>query len=419
MFIRKTKVSCFVMLGFILLGCNGAKKETGKIILNFTQPINNVQQKQVFERLLQKYNELNPNVEVKLEMNQDYYRKILVQMAGNSAPDVFFMHAVTLPSFAAKGVLLELEDYIKQEKIDLNDFYPQALNSLKFNGKIYGLPEGCTPFVLFYNKEIFDRKKVAYPNDNWTWKEFLDTAIKLTERDNAGHITNYGFSMHYNIDWVAVFMYQNGGKFFSEDGKKLVMNSPESRQAYKFFVDLSMKHKVMPLAIEQGNQMTWDLFMTGRVAMIIDGRWMVPLYKDAKFKWNIAMLPKGKYKKSLLTINAYCVNAKTKYPKESIKLLNFIITEGAKLNTRYGLEVPARKSQSNVIFEKPLANLPAVNNKAFIESIKYGFTLPTFTKFEEAVYKVSKELEYVYQGKEDPDTAITNATTEVNKFLSE
>jgi multiple sugar transport system substrate-binding protein len=415
------KMIFVVAAGLMIVGCSnntGEKNKSGVAHIKFSHPTGNIAEKTIFETLVKNFNATHKDIKVELVINSNYYQKLQMEMAGGTCPDVFFMHSVFMPAYAEKGTLLKLDDYIKEEKIDLKDFYPQAIESLKWKGNIYGLASGYSPLVLYYNKDIFDVKKVEYPDDSWTWKELVDAAVKLTERDNRNLVKIYGFSMHYNLDWASVFIYQNNGKLYSDDGKQMLLNTPAAKEGFNFFLDLGFKHKVMPLAIDQQTQMTWDLFLTGRVAMIMDGRWMMPSYSKAKFKWDIAQLPKGKKRASLLAINGKCIWSQTKHPKESMQFLAYLVDEGSKMNIQYGMEVPARKSLEHVILDPSPVDLPRVSNQVFLNSAKYGYDMPHIVYYERVYGEIGQLLESVYTGKKKFDDVVDEIVQKANKTIN-
>ena len=44
------------------------------------------------------------------------------------------------------------------------------------------IPQNLSSLVVYYNKELFDAAGVAYPSDDWTWDDFVETAKALTAR---------------------------------------------------------------------------------------------------------------------------------------------------------------------------------------------------------------------------------------------
>ena len=70
-------------------------------------------------------------------------------------PDVAFLWPT--PTYAAEGVLENLDPYIQKSGYNLNDYWPGLLESAKYEGSVYGFPRDIEVNVLYYNKELFDK----------------------------------------------------------------------------------------------------------------------------------------------------------------------------------------------------------------------------------------------------------------------
>lgn len=88
----------------------------------------------------------------------------------------------------------DLTDTLGKHRYDIAHLEPSAIDSLKRNmgGKLYGLPSNMLSYLLYYNKAVFDRFGVAYPQDGMTWDEIFDLAQKMTRTD--GSAPYYGLS---------------------------------------------------------------------------------------------------------------------------------------------------------------------------------------------------------------------------------
>jgi multiple sugar transport system substrate-binding protein len=89
-------------------------------------------------------------------------------------------------SYASKGALADLGPQIAADTEFSTAIYnPTALAAFQQDGKQYGLVESFSNVVLFYNKDLFDKAGVAYPTAEWTWKDELAAAQKLTDSANG------------------------------------------------------------------------------------------------------------------------------------------------------------------------------------------------------------------------------------------
>lgn len=95
----------------------------------------------------------------------------------------------------------DITDLIKAHKINLDDYDPTviALQRQLANGAMYGLPAYMGTSGLYYNKDLFDKFAVDYPQDGMTWDEVYDLAVILTRRD--GDQQYYGFA-NDNMNYI-------------------------------------------------------------------------------------------------------------------------------------------------------------------------------------------------------------------------
>ncbi len=100
--------------------------------------------------------------------------------------------------------------------------------------------------MINYNKTLFDRAGVAYPQPGWTWDDFLAKAQALTRKDKDGKQL-YGVSVSTSINHWQFWVYLNGGSIVTEKGEyEGALDSPKTIEALRFWSDLYLKHKVAP-----------------------------------------------------------------------------------------------------------------------------------------------------------------------------
>ena len=256
------KIFIMILIGLInlilIFGCSRkSPEEIAKVTLSvasFARPKEDPGYKALQKTFFQ-FEKENPGIKIKeIQISTKpvsrYIQKLLTMMAGGVAPDVLRISTDSTQDLLKKGALRPLDDFLKKSKrIKEEDFFPVTLFGYKFDGEvfgkgpIYGFPTDFSPFtLLFYNKKLFDEAGISYPTKSLSWEEFLKLAEKLTKRDEKGRIMQYGV---YDID-PYVLIYQNGGRVFSEDGKRCLLDSPEAIEAIQFKTDLSTKYHVAP-----------------------------------------------------------------------------------------------------------------------------------------------------------------------------
>ncbi|WP_245855631.1 ABC transporter substrate-binding protein [Paenibacillus rigui] len=91
----------------------------------------------------------------------------------------------------------DMRELIKKYNFDTSRLNPAMMDRMKniaSDGSIYGLPFQTSDFILFYNKDIFDKFGVEYPKAGMTYDEAYEKAKKLTRVE--GEITYKGYSQH-------------------------------------------------------------------------------------------------------------------------------------------------------------------------------------------------------------------------------
>ncbi|MET0744455.1 MAG: extracellular solute-binding protein, partial [Microvirga sp.] len=109
----------------------------------------------------------HPDVTVKYETIPpgDYTQKLTFQLAGGNPPDIGWMMEDAAPTFEAAGVLQDLAPVLnKAAGYDFADFSKPALGLWMVGDKVYGVPFSTSPFVIFYNQDMFDKAGLDNPN---------------------------------------------------------------------------------------------------------------------------------------------------------------------------------------------------------------------------------------------------------------
>ncbi|GAA3406251.1 extracellular solute-binding protein [Paenibacillus hodogayensis] len=99
------------------------------------------------------------------------------------------------------GLGYDLNELIKKNKYDTSIFNPLYFKQLANNagatkGEVYGLPINLiSPYVLYYNKDLFNRFGIPFPKNGMTWDETYEIANKLNRVE--GGVNYQGFSAVY------------------------------------------------------------------------------------------------------------------------------------------------------------------------------------------------------------------------------
>ncbi len=113
---------------------------------------------EVEQAVVDAFEAAHPEIDVELELTSynDIFTKYQTQAAGGTAPDVISMNFENLRSFATKGAVAPLTEYIARDSYDTGIYYENTLDMHTVDGTVYGLPATFSDNVLYYNKDMFD-----------------------------------------------------------------------------------------------------------------------------------------------------------------------------------------------------------------------------------------------------------------------
>ena len=248
------------------------------------------------QAIVDAFHAVEPKITVKVDVSDwdTYWDKLKTGIAGGNAPDVFAMDGPLFPDYQARDVLLDLKPYIDKEGYDLTQLADQAVADFTTPDGQYGLPRDLNVIALFYNKKLFDAAGVPYPDETWDWAKLVEVGKKLTVKDAAGKVSQWGFyteSSDMENYWSSL-VWQNGGDIISADHKTNLVGSDQATGGIQFLQDLMWKDRIMP------DPATWptdsgDAFEQGKAAMEANGSWLVATDINAGLDFGIAPLPKG------------------------------------------------------------------------------------------------------------------------------
>lgn len=302
--------------------------------------------------------------------NQGYFEKLKTELAAGNAPDIFWVGGVELADFVNTGQILDLKPLIdKDTSFDIKVFYPNVIEQLTRDGKIYGLPRDVSTMVTYYNEDMFKAAGLQTPKElaaagKWNLDALLDAAKKLT--DPAKQQYGVGFGNWWGPAW-GYFVNVSGGSPFTADRKGCALNTPEAIAGATYVRQL-YDEKLLPAGDQDGEA----LFNAGNVGMYFNGRWFAPgVRTNAKFAWDVAPMPSDKAESTWLFWGPYLVNAKTANSEAAWEVLKILTSaEATGKVAALGTNIPPRSDKAAV--DAFLSATPPANNQAYLDGIPYA-----------------------------------------------
>lgn len=376
----------------------------------------------------------NPGIKVRFHHFEDYGNRIRLSFAGDIAPDVMRQGSESGPQWIRRGVNLPLDTYIDgPDGIDRKDFIPILWDAVRFDGRTYGVPQDINIMGLYYNKELFDRAGMAYPDASWDWARLAAAAEKLTvDRDADGHPEVIGLDMGWGGWAFRPFLYQAGGRIWGLDGTHTVIDSPEAVAALRYYKTLMRSYTLTRSDSQRGGLGPDKFFEAGKVAMFVDGSWRTPSLKTnaPELRFGVAPLPHGKVAMSVSSSCYWGVSSKSRHPEAAWKLVKYL--SGKEALTRYWQTLwvapPARWSSLRSEGFRDVTgvegSIPGIDSAAEFEDkcawvpqvLENGWTTiePTNPYLDRVMLHLNEAVDRVLLEDADPATTLREAARRAN-----
>ena len=220
---------------------------------------------------------INVNVVPAGQLGAGSANALMLSVVSGKAPDVALGVDVTSPvEFAIRDAVYDLSTMPDFTEVK-DRFVDATLTPYEYQGGVYAIPETMDFNVMFYRKDILKEFNLKLPN---TREQLYDYVMPALYQN--------GLQFYYGRDFTQL-LFQNGGEFYTEDGLRFALNTPEAYLAFKEYTELFtnygvpevanfyqyMRNGVMPIGI--GN---FALYMQLSVAA-----------PELAGKWGIAPLP--------------------------------------------------------------------------------------------------------------------------------
>ncbi|MCI9152523.1 extracellular solute-binding protein [Lachnospiraceae bacterium] len=229
-----------------------------------------------WEKALNEYRELHPNVTIKEDKadNDAYKTKLKTTLAAGSAPDVFCSWGGGFStSFVEAGIVENLDPYVESGVIDMDQMLPNICNNFYYDDSLYGLPLDSFLGVLVCNQDVFDEYDVETPEtleDLYATSDVFNkngiVPIAIGEKDKWPGLFPFGIlALRYGgVDATTALL--NGEGDFDQD---------YVRQSAETMIEMVDKGVFSDSAVALTNDEALNEFQQGRAAMYYSGTWQV------------------------------------------------------------------------------------------------------------------------------------------------
>ncbi len=328
----------------------------------------------LYLQLVNQFMVANPGIIVNYQpITGDYAQTMLTNFSAGTVPDIFYVDVSVFQVWASNGVLLPLDDLMTKTSTTKDMFVPSLLNAFTFDGKVMGIPKDFNTLGLFYNKDLFDKAKLSYPTDSWTWDDMKNAAKALTNLTDPKNPV-YGICMAADAGRFPAYVLQAGGTIMTPDFKDTTLDAQKAIDAATFYTGFRAdKTGAIPADFGEGWQGT-D-FGKGQCAMVNEGGWLIPYLAQSfpNVKYGVARLPAGPGGKgNMIFTVSWSISAATKYPDVAWKVVEFLTNEASQTTVlQSGLALPSRASLQKSDYFSKNPDAAAIFNGSFDNAVPF------------------------------------------------
>lgn len=189
-------------------------------------------------------------------------KRTLAAILSDSPPDLINLNPDFSAILAQKGTLQKISEE------DTQQFNPEIINSLKYNGELYALPWYATSAITIYNKKLY--RKAGFTTPPETYEELAELAQKIKDRTNA-----YAFMPTITEnDTMLKILNKNGINSWEN------INSKKSVEIFNFFKKLYAENLIPKETITQTQREALEKYMSGQIVFFQSGANFLNMIKE-------------------------------------------------------------------------------------------------------------------------------------------
>ncbi len=284
----------------------------------------------LFGKYVAEFEATHPDIRIKVERGSQEQELVLAYAAG-TAPDLVQGVGSWATALGPKGILLPLDPFIDGPNgFPRSDFLDDLWSFSRIGGKTYQLAADSNERALYIAADSAASAGLDLSQPPRDWQGLLEWARKLTLRSSE-KVERWGFDAHQENGgnrWHWVWL--NEGEIFSPDGRRAMLDHPNTVAAIKFAGDLVNTYGVAPRpgTVKGSSQSN---FINGVYGMIITNSLFLTSLQQAGKEFITVPGPPGPGKKgyrfSGATASVMAIVSSTKHPKEAWTFLRWLMYE--------------------------------------------------------------------------------------------
>lgn len=366
---------------------------------------------QYFPKFVKEFEALHPNIKVNLKViNWSAGQQVLnTEIGGGHPPDVAIIGTRWLPGYVNDGLIQPLTKFLTPSM--RSQFYPAALDSLKYKGVQDALPEAMSVRLLIYNKKLFTAAGISTPPKTWT--QLSQDAAKIHQATGQSGYALVGSQVETSLDyWYTMWGF--GGHILS--GHTATATAPGDVKALQYLVNLIHQGGTEPNVTASTRVGLESVFASGKIGMMIDGPWLVKEALANHVQVGVASLPSqpGVPQRNPVITDSF-VMFKNKHEQASWEFMKFMFSKPVR--TLFDQTEGMLPTMKTVGSETVFRNSPVFS--PYLKALKRPAVYePVVPGFQSVSLAYTNAVESAYSGALSPRSALQQANAKVTAALT-
>ncbi|MER7414261.1 ABC transporter substrate-binding protein [Streptomyces cacaoi] len=244
-------------------------------------------------RLVAEFHRTHPHIRVDMGggvLADAMLQKITAALASGSYPDIAYVFGSDLANVARSPQVVDLTGTLGSAGTPWKNYWAPAREAVTLNGRVRAAPAVLDALAVVCNKKVFARAGLPLPRPGWRWHDFLALAKKLTDRQAGRFGTGWPGAGDEDTVWrLWPMIWDLGGDVIGDDGRSVGFDRQGERALQ--VVEALARDRSVYIDPKSGSEQMYQVFLSGRIAMVVTGPWQLPDIRQADVDYHVAPLP--------------------------------------------------------------------------------------------------------------------------------
>ncbi|MDP9869581.1 MULTISPECIES: extracellular solute-binding protein [Streptosporangium] len=273
-------------------GADGGVGADGRVTIELWHGQTDTGRKAI-EHLVADFQRTHPGIRVDMGggvLADAMLQKVTAALASGSYPDIAYIFGSDLASIARSPQVVDLTGTVGAGATPWHDYWAPARAAVTINGQVRATPAVVDSLAVVCNKKLFREAGLPLPQPGWRWREFVETARRLTDAGRGTFGTGWPGVGDEDTVWrLWPLVWDLGGDVIARDGRGIGF-AGVGVQALQVVEALAQASSVY-IDPQPGSEKMYQVFASGRMGMVITGPWQLPDIEEAGIDYHVVPLP--------------------------------------------------------------------------------------------------------------------------------